>query len=78
MIEALGNHAYEVSKLEGFNIAMVTAGGVDLEEINKNTMESKKIKDLYIVGELLDIDGDTGGYNIQGAYSTGALAAESI
>ena len=78
LIEALGNHAYEVSKLEGFNIAMVTAGGVALEEINKNTMESKKIKDLYIVGELLDIDGDTGGYNIQGAYSTGALAAESI
>ncbi len=38
----------------------------------------QKIKDLYIVGELLDIDGDTGGYNIQGAYSTGALAAESI
>lgn len=78
LVEALGNHTYEISKLEGFNIAMVTAGGVALDEINKNTMESKKIKDLYIVGELLDIDGDTGGYNIQGAYSTGSLAAESI
>ena len=78
IIEAFCGSTYEVSRLEGFNLAMATAGGVSLEEINKNTMESKKVKGLYIVGELLDIDGDTGGFNIQAAYSTGALAAENL
>jgi len=78
IIEAFCTSSYEVSRLEGFNLAMATAGGVSLEEINKNTMESKKVKGLYIVGELLDIDGDTGGFNIQAAYSTGALAAENL
>lgn len=78
LITALTYKEYEVSRLEGFNMAMVTAGGVSLEEINKNTMESKKIKGLFVIGETLDIDGDTGGYNIQAAYSTGALAAENV
>ena len=78
ILEAVTEATYTISRLEGFNIAMATAGGVSLEEVNKNTMESKNIKGLYIVGELLDIDGDTGGYNIQAAYSTGALAGESI
>ncbi len=67
-----------ISNLEGYNIAMVTKGGVSLEEINKNTFESKLIKGLYFAGEVLDLDGDTGGFNIQCAYSTGALVAESI
>lgn len=78
IIEAFTQSRFEVSKLEGYNVAMATAGGVSLSEINKNTMESKKIKKLFVVGELLDIDGDTGGYNIQAAYSTGALAAENV
>jgi predicted Rossmann fold flavoprotein len=54
--------------------AIVTAGGVDTREINPVTMESKKIKGLYIAGELLDIQADTGGYNLQAAFSTGHLA----
>jgi predicted Rossmann fold flavoprotein len=54
--------------------AIVTAGGVDTREINPVTMESKKIKGLYIAGELLDIQADTGGYNLQAAFSTGRLA----
>lgn len=78
IIEKFTESFYEISRLEGFNVAMATAGGVALSEINKNTMESKKIKNLYIAGELLDIDGDTGGFNIQAAYSTGALAADNI
>lgn len=78
IIESFTENPYEISRLEGFNVAMATAGGVALEEINKNTMESKKIKGLFIVGELLDIDGDTGGFNIQAAYSTGALASENF
>lgn len=57
---------------------MATTGGVALNEINPSTMESKLIKNLYFAGEVMDIDGDTGGYNIQAAFSTGWLAAQSI
>jgi predicted Rossmann fold flavoprotein len=62
----------------GFSIAMVTRGGVALDEVNLKTMESKIIPNLYFAGEVLDIDGDTGGYNLQAAFSTGFLAAQSI
>ena len=54
--------------------AIVTAGGVDMNEINPETMESRIIKGLFFAGELLDIDADTGGYNLQAAFSTGWLA----
>lgn len=67
-----------VQKLEGFNLAMATSGGVCLKEVNSKTMESKIVEGLYFVGEVLDIDGDTGGYNIQAAFSMGKLAAEHI
>ncbi len=62
----------------GFSVAMVTRGGVALEGVNLKTMESKSIPNLYFAGEVLDIDGDTGGYNLQAAFSTGFLAAQSI
>ena len=67
-----------VSELCGFNMAMVTRGGVDLKEVNPKTMESRRVNGLYLVGEVLDVDGDTGGYNLQAAFSTGMLAARSI
>lgn len=67
-----------IEKTAGFKAAMVTAGGVSLQEVNPKTMESKLVKNLYFAGEVLDIDGDTGGYNIQAAFSTAFLAAESI
>ncbi len=57
--------------------AIVTAGGIVTREINPHTMESKIIEDLYIVGELLDIQGDTGGYNLQAAFSTGWVAGKA-
>jgi predicted Rossmann fold flavoprotein len=57
--------------------AIVTAGGVRVNEVNPHTMESKKIKGLYLAGELLDINGDTGGYNLQAAFSCGWLAGRS-
>ncbi len=57
-----------------FQFAIVTAGGVSLEEVNKYTMESTKVKGLYFAGEVLDLDADTGGYNLQIAFSTGRLA----
>jgi predicted Rossmann fold flavoprotein len=57
--------------------AIVTAGGVRVNEVNPYTMESRKTKGLYLAGELLDINGDTGGYNLQAAFSTGWLAGRS-
>ncbi|MBI2857959.1 MAG: NAD(P)/FAD-dependent oxidoreductase [Chloroflexi bacterium] len=56
--------------------AMVTAGGVSLKEINPRTLESHLVRGLYFCGEVMDIDADTGGYNLQAAFSTGYLAGE--
>ncbi len=67
-----------VERLGGFDSAMITRGGVDLLEVDSKTMESKLVRGLYFVGEVLDVDGDTGGYNLQAAFSTGILAARSI
>lgn len=66
----LTEDVFVIKEVKGFRIAMVTAGGVETKEINRKTMESKKAKGLFIVGELLDIDGETGGYNLQAAFST--------
>jgi predicted Rossmann fold flavoprotein len=57
--------------------AVVTAGGVSLEEIEPKTMSSRIVKGLYFSGEVLDLDADTGGYNLQAAFSTGYVAGES-
>ncbi len=57
--------------------AMVTAGGVALPEVDPATMQSKLVKGLYFAGEVMDIDGETGGFNLQAAFSTGRLAGES-
>jgi len=61
-----------------FNTAMITAGGIALNEINPATMESLIIPNLYFVGEILDIDGSSGGFNLQAAFSTAKLAASDI
>jgi len=60
------------------NEAIVTAGGINLKEVNPKTMESKLVSGLYFSGEILNIDADTGGYNLQAAFSTGFVAAESV
>ncbi|MBR5110976.1 MAG: NAD(P)/FAD-dependent oxidoreductase [Clostridia bacterium] len=57
--------------------AIITRGGVDVKEINPKTMESKRISGLYFAGETIDVDAHTGGYNLQIAWSTGALAGKS-
>ena len=54
--------------------AIVTSGGVSTKNVDPKTMESKLIKGLYIVGEALDVDGDSGGYNLQWAWTSGYLA----
>ncbi len=67
----------EVTGYRPFTEAIVTAGGVDTLEVDPRTMESKNVTGLFIAGELLDIQADTGGYNLQAAFSTGWLAGRS-
>lgn len=66
-----------VAALGGWDAAMATAGGVALSEVSPKTMESRSLPSLYFAGEVLDYVGDTGGYNIQAAFSTGRLAGLS-
>ena len=58
-------------------VAMVTAGGISLKEIDPKTMGSRLVQGLYFGGEVMDIDAETGGYNLLAAFSTGYLAGES-
>lgn len=67
----------EITGYRPFAEAIITAGGIDTREIDPRTMESKKIKGLFFAGELLDIQAQTGGYNLQAAFSTGWLAGRS-
>ena len=73
----LKNWPISITGHRGFAEAIITAGGVQLSEIDPRTMQSRLCKGLYIAGELLDLAGDTGGYNLQAAFSTGWLAGRS-
>ena len=73
----LKNLKFTIVKPRSFKEAIITAGGISLKEISSKTMESKIISGLYFAGEVMDADGDTGGYNLQIAYSTGWLAGDS-
>lgn len=66
-----------VHRCGGFDKAIITAGGVSLKDIDPRTMRSKKIENLYFAGEMIDLDGPTGGYNLQLCWSTGYLAGVS-
>ncbi len=66
-----------VEGLFGFEKAMVTSGGVSVKEIDSKTMQSKIVKNLYFAGEVVDVDGPTGGYNLQVCWATGYVAGES-
>ncbi len=68
---------FTVTGNTGFNNSQVTAGGIRLSEIDINTFESYHHKDLYIIGEILDVDGECGGFNLQWAWSSAAIAAIS-
>lgn len=74
LAKALKNWKFEVEGYVGYERCVVTAGGVNLEEVAAKTLESKLTPGLYFAGEVLDLDGDTGGYNLQTAFSTGLLA----
>jgi predicted Rossmann fold flavoprotein len=68
---------FTVVRSRSWDEAIITLGGVSLKEVNPKTMESRVVKGLFFAGELLDLDGSTGGYNLQIAYSTGWLAGKS-
>jgi len=78
LAEVLKGATLLVSGSRGFEKAEVTAGGVVLDEVDSRTMQSKLVPNLYLAGEILDLDGFIGGYNFQAAFSTGYLAAESM
>jgi predicted Rossmann fold flavoprotein len=78
IIKQLKSYSLNLTGVGGFSEAMITVGGLDLKELDPKTMQSKLINNLYLVGELLNIDGPTGGYNLQVAWSTAYVAGTNI
>ena len=70
LVNTIKGLEFNFSSLRGVNEAVITSGGVKVSEINPKTMESKIIKGLYFIGEVLDVDAFTGGFNLQIAFST--------
>ncbi len=77
VVRTLKGWRFDIEGYVGYERCVVTAGGVSTEEVFPKTMESRLVKGLYFCGEVLDIDSDTGGYNLQTAFSTGLLAGRS-
>ena len=78
VLQTIKNLIFKVTGTAGFKEAVITAGGVDVREVNPSNMSSKKVPKLYFVGEILDVDAYTGGFNLQIAFSTGFVAGSSI
>lgn len=78
LIEKLIRYEFQVKGKTTFKEEFVTCGGINLAEIDPNTMESKKVKNLFFAGEILNVDGITGGFNFQHAWTSGWLAARAI
>ena len=74
LAKALKNWKIEIEGFVGYERCVITAGGVSLDDITPKTLESRIVPGLYFAGEVLDLDADTGGYNLQTAFSTGYLA----
>ena len=77
LVKLIKNFELEVAGVGDFNKAMMTNGGVSVKEVDQKTMRSKLVNNLYLAGEILDLDGPTGGFNLQACWSTGKLAGES-
>ena len=77
LVSAIREFPLEVQDGMSFSQAQVCSGGVDTSQVNSQTMESKRCRGLYFAGELLDIDGTCGGYNLQWAWSSGAVAGKN-
>jgi len=78
LLHLIKDFRLHIKNLESFELAIITAGGVNLAEVDPKTMQSKIINNLYLAGEVLDLDGPTGGFNLQVAWSTGFTAGDSI
>lgn len=78
LIEHLIRCPFEIKGKTTFKEEFVTCGGVDLKDVDLQTMESKIVRNVYFAGEVLDIDGETGGFNFQAAWTTAFIAAKSI
>lgn len=78
VINKIMSDTLKVKDTGGFEIAMATSGGVSLDQVDLKRLSFKKNEQLYFVGEALDVDGDTGGYNLQFAFSSGVFCARSI
>jgi predicted Rossmann fold flavoprotein len=78
LIKIIKEFSLKIKNLAGYDKAMITGGGVNLREIDPKTMKSKIINNLYFAGEILDLDGPCGGFNLQVCWSTGYLAGESV
>lgn len=78
MVELFKSFSMTVTGTRDFKEAIITQGGVSVKDVNPSTMESKVVKDLYLTGEMLDLDAYTGGFNLQIAWSTGHLAGTSV
>lgn len=76
--ELIKNLSITLTGLRDYNEAIITKGGVRIKEIDPSTMESRMIKNLYFIGEVLDLDAVTGGFNLQIAWSTAYAAGNSI
>ena len=78
LIRATKHFPVSIVSLRGYNEAVITKGGVSVREIDPGTMESKKVRGLYFIGEVLDLDALTGGYNLQIAWCTAAACARAM
>ena len=78
LIENICAQSFDIRGKTTFKEEFVTAGGVMTNEINPQTMESRKVSSLYFAGEIMDVDGITGGYNFQHAWTSGWIAAKAI
>ena len=74
IVKQLKNFIFNITGYKGFENAQVCQGGIELSQINPDTMESLNTKGLYFAGEIVDVDGKCGGYNLQWAFSSGHLA----
>ena len=77
LIMSIKNLPLTITGTEGFGKAMVTKGGVNLAEVYPKTLASKRVHGLFFAGEVLDVDGPCGGFNLQWAFASGFLAAKS-
>jgi len=78
LVNSLSNDSYQIAGRAPFKDEFVTCGGVSLDAVDPNTLESKTVSGLYFAGEVLDIDGVTGGFNFQAAWTTAYIVAQAI